>query len=115
MQLERQFEQFRSTRSGREKLPDSLWQAAVEQARQRGGAHAALPPTGRHTGAARTRHASPAASNNCACQASSRRAGSPSASGHQPNRPCDSHGNTGIYCPRREVVKPVLSGAGLGC
>jgi hypothetical protein len=36
MQLERQFEQFRSTRSGREKLPDSLWQAAVEQARQHG-------------------------------------------------------------------------------
>ena len=36
IQLERQFEQFRSTRTGRAKLPDSLWQAAVEQARQHG-------------------------------------------------------------------------------
>lgn len=36
VQLRRQFEQFRSTRSGRGKLPESLWQAAVEQARQHG-------------------------------------------------------------------------------
>jgi len=36
IQLEREFEQFRTTRSGRAKLPDSLWQAAVEQARQHG-------------------------------------------------------------------------------
>lgn len=36
IQLEREFEQFRSTRTGRAKLPDSLWQAAVEQARQHG-------------------------------------------------------------------------------
>lgn len=34
--LERQFEQFRSTRAGRAKLPESLWQAAMEQARQHG-------------------------------------------------------------------------------
>ena len=34
--LGQQFEQFRSTRSGRRKLPESLWQAAVEQARQHG-------------------------------------------------------------------------------
>jgi hypothetical protein len=36
IQLEREFEHFRTTRSGRAKLPDSLWQAAVEQARQHG-------------------------------------------------------------------------------
>lgn len=36
IQLERQFEQFRSTRTGRAKLPATLWQAAVEQARQHG-------------------------------------------------------------------------------
>jgi hypothetical protein len=36
IQLERQFEQFRSTRTGRAKLPGMLWQAAVEQARQHG-------------------------------------------------------------------------------
>ncbi len=36
IQLELEFEQFRSTRTGRAKLPDSLWQAAVEQARQHG-------------------------------------------------------------------------------
>jgi hypothetical protein len=36
VQLERQFEQFRSTRTGRAKLPESLWQAAVEQAREHG-------------------------------------------------------------------------------
>jgi hypothetical protein len=35
-QLGQQFEQFRSTRSGRGKLPAALWQAAVEQARQHG-------------------------------------------------------------------------------
>lgn len=36
IQLEREFEQFRSTRTGRAKLPATLWQAAVEQARQHG-------------------------------------------------------------------------------
>ncbi|HEY1499128.1 MAG TPA: hypothetical protein VGF88_06090 [Acidobacteriaceae bacterium] len=36
IQLERQFEQFRGTRTGRAKLPVTLWQAAVEQARQHG-------------------------------------------------------------------------------
>jgi hypothetical protein len=36
IQLERQFEQFRSARAGRAKLPESLWQAALEQARQHG-------------------------------------------------------------------------------
>lgn len=35
-QLGQQFDEFRSTRSGRRKLPESLWQAAVEQARQHG-------------------------------------------------------------------------------
>jgi hypothetical protein len=35
-QLQRQLEQFRSTQSGRTKLPESLWQAAVELARQHG-------------------------------------------------------------------------------
>jgi hypothetical protein len=35
-QLGQQFEQFRSTRSGRGKLPEWLWQAAVEQAREHG-------------------------------------------------------------------------------
>jgi hypothetical protein len=35
-QLQRQLEQFRSTRSTRTKLPESLWQAAVELARQHG-------------------------------------------------------------------------------
>jgi hypothetical protein len=35
-QLERQFEQFRSGRSRRGRLPATLWQAAVEQARQHG-------------------------------------------------------------------------------
>jgi hypothetical protein len=34
--LERQFEHFRSTRTGRAKLPPTLWQAAVEQAQQHG-------------------------------------------------------------------------------
>lgn len=36
MQLQRQLEQFRSTRPARTKLPESLWQAAVELARQHG-------------------------------------------------------------------------------
>jgi hypothetical protein len=35
-QLQRQLEQFRSSQSGRTKLPESLWQAAVELARQYG-------------------------------------------------------------------------------
>jgi hypothetical protein len=35
-QLKRQLEQFRSTQPGRTKLPESLWQAAVELARQHG-------------------------------------------------------------------------------
>src|SRR5215469_2877315 len=35
-QLQRQLEQFRSTRPGRTKLPESLWQASVELARQYG-------------------------------------------------------------------------------
>jgi hypothetical protein len=36
IQLERQFEQFRSASAGLAKLPESLWQAALEQARQHG-------------------------------------------------------------------------------
>jgi hypothetical protein len=35
-QLQRQLEQFRSTQSARTKLPEPLWQAAVELARQHG-------------------------------------------------------------------------------
>ena len=35
-QLQRQFEQFRSSQPGRTKLPEPLWQAAVELARQYG-------------------------------------------------------------------------------
>src|SRR6266852_6280156 len=35
-QLQRQLDQFRSTRQQRTKLPESLWQAAVELARQHG-------------------------------------------------------------------------------
>src|SRR5258707_1351692 len=35
-QLQRQLEEFRSTQRGRTKLPESLWQAAVELARQHG-------------------------------------------------------------------------------
>src|ERR1700756_4735416 len=35
-QLQRQLEQFRSTQPARTKLPESLWQAAVELARQHG-------------------------------------------------------------------------------
>src|SRR5215471_20179571 len=33
-QLQRQLEQFRSNRPGRKKLPESLWEAAVDLARQ---------------------------------------------------------------------------------
>ena len=33
-QLQRQLEQFRSSKPGRTKLPESLWQAAVELARE---------------------------------------------------------------------------------
>lgn len=36
LQLQRQLEDFRSSQSGRTKLPESLWQAAVELARQYG-------------------------------------------------------------------------------
>ena len=36
VQLQRQLEQFRSTQSGRTRLPETLWQAAVELARQYG-------------------------------------------------------------------------------
>jgi hypothetical protein len=36
VQLQRQLEQFRSSHPGRTKLPESLWQAAVELARQHG-------------------------------------------------------------------------------
>ncbi|HTF63962.1 MAG TPA: hypothetical protein VK638_14855 [Edaphobacter sp.] len=32
--LHQEFEQFRRTRTGRMKIPEALWQAAVEQARQ---------------------------------------------------------------------------------
>ncbi len=35
-QLQRQLEQFRSNQQARTKLPESLWQAAVELARQHG-------------------------------------------------------------------------------
>ena len=35
-QLQRQLDQFRSTQSARTKLPESLWQTAVELARQHG-------------------------------------------------------------------------------
>ncbi len=36
MQLQRQLDQFRSTQPQRTKLPEALWQAAVELARQHG-------------------------------------------------------------------------------
>ena len=36
IQLQRQLDQFRSTQPRRTKLPESLWQAAVELARQHG-------------------------------------------------------------------------------
>jgi hypothetical protein len=35
-QLQRQLDQFRASRAARTKLPESLWQAAVELARQHG-------------------------------------------------------------------------------
>ena len=35
-QLQRQFDQFRSTQPRRTKLPEPLWQAAVELAREHG-------------------------------------------------------------------------------
>jgi hypothetical protein len=42
-QLQRQLEQFRSSQPGRTKLPESLWQAAAELARQH-GVHAVAHP-----------------------------------------------------------------------
>jgi hypothetical protein len=36
VQLQRQLEEFRSTRQHRTKLPETLWQAAVELAREHG-------------------------------------------------------------------------------
>src|SRR5438128_12484214 len=36
IQLQRQLEQFRNSQPARKKLPESLWQAAVELARQHG-------------------------------------------------------------------------------
>ena len=45
MQLQRQLEQFRSTQAGRTKLPESLWQSAVELARQH-GVHPVAHPLG---------------------------------------------------------------------
>ena len=42
-QLQRQLDQFRSTRLRRTKLPESLWQAAVELARQHGVYSVAQP------------------------------------------------------------------------
>src|ERR1700688_849619 len=43
VQLERELDQFRSTRPRRTKLPESLWQAAVELARQHGVYSVAQP------------------------------------------------------------------------
>jgi hypothetical protein len=43
LQLQRQLNQFRSTQSRRTKLPEPLWQAAVELARQHGVYHVAHP------------------------------------------------------------------------
>src|SRR5215469_11928657 len=43
LQLQRQLEQFRSTQSRRAKLPESLWQSAVELARQYGVFSVASP------------------------------------------------------------------------
>ncbi|MBA3914267.1 MAG: hypothetical protein H0X25_10560 [Acidobacteriales bacterium] len=42
-QLQRQLDQFRSTQSGRTKLPESLWQAAAKLARQYGVYSVAYP------------------------------------------------------------------------
>lgn len=36
VQLQRQLDEFRSSHAGRTKLPETLWQAAVAQARQHG-------------------------------------------------------------------------------
>src|SRR5208282_5356348 len=43
MQLQRQLDQFRSTQPRRTKLPESLWQAAVELARRHGVYSVAQP------------------------------------------------------------------------
>jgi hypothetical protein len=43
VQLQRELDQFRSTRSRRTKLPESLWAAAVELARQHGVYSVAQP------------------------------------------------------------------------
>ena len=43
LQLQRQLEDFRSSQSGRTKLPESLWQIAVELARQYGVYRVAHP------------------------------------------------------------------------
>lgn len=43
IQLQRQLEQFRNTQPPRTKLPESLWQAAVELARQHGVYRVAHP------------------------------------------------------------------------
>jgi hypothetical protein len=43
IQLQRQLDQFRSTQSHRTKIPEALWQAAVELAR-RHGLHAVAYP-----------------------------------------------------------------------
>src|SRR5580698_94557 len=43
VQLQRQLDQFRSTQPRRMKLPESLWQAAVELARQHGVYSVAQP------------------------------------------------------------------------
>jgi hypothetical protein len=43
LQLQRQLDQFRSTQPRRTKLPEPLWQAAVELARQHGVYHVAHP------------------------------------------------------------------------
>jgi hypothetical protein len=47
-QLQRQLDQFRSTQPRRTKLPESLWQAAVELARQYGVYSVAHPETSIH-------------------------------------------------------------------
>src|ERR1700722_19324518 len=43
VQLQRQLDQFRSTQQRRTKLPESLWQAAGDLARQH-GVHSVAPP-----------------------------------------------------------------------
>ena len=43
VQLQRQLDQFRGTRPHRTRLPEALWQAAVERARQHGAYPAAHP------------------------------------------------------------------------